>query len=168
MPNYDIYVLSNLRDQRSINHFIEQYCNRTELEDRTDEELMVLPLGVMNEDNMQINDYDWIPAINIENVINIGTNKPVRAFRFYLPSTKSNLSRIILAFTSDNKIIYGISIEIEEEHASLINAEEILKNLYEEYKGINGGIFYEEPPSLDSTEFIKVLGNKEKHCLRVI
>lgn len=166
--NYDLYVLSDLRDKETINHFIDHYSERSLIEDRKDEELMVLPLGIMNEDTMNLNKFDWISAIHINNVIDIGTRKPVRAFRFYLDSGIHEFSGISITFTLDNKIIYVLSMRIENEKETLKRAEERLKELHEEYQGIKGGIFFEEPPFLNGMEFIKVLETQENHCLRLI
>lgn len=157
MPNYDIYVLSSLRDQITLNKFINHYTERTAIEDRKDEEIMVLPLGVAEEENMLLDEYDWMPAINVENVIKIGVSKPIRAFRLYLPSNKNNFSSIIITFTSDNLVIFGLSLIFDNEQGALHSAEEILKDMMNEYRGSHGGIFCEEPPCLSSKEFIEML-----------
>ncbi len=165
MLNYDVYVLSALRDSQNINRFIDVYSDRSSVEDRGNEELMVMPIGITDENNMSLGMYDWIPAININNVIRIGTSQPIRAFRFYLPSVISDISTIIVTFTADNKIIYGLSIDIEDEEKSLILAGNYLKEIYGAYAGIVGGVFYEESAPLHTTEFMKLL---ENHSLKSI
>ncbi len=160
MITYDVYVLSELRDSEHINQFINTYTDRCSVEDRGNEELMVLPIDVTDEETISLDDYDWIPAIHIHHVIDIGTGKPTRAFRFYLHSGISEISSLALTFTLDHKIIYGITIEIEDEEKSLVLAEKYLDELYVTYQGIRGGIFYEEPAPLHTTEFLELLESR--------
>lgn len=120
---------------------------------------MLLPLGITDEENLNSDGYDWIPAISISNVIDIGLIKPFRGFRFYLDSNQKYIRNVIITFTINGYIIFGLSID--DEIKDIDFAKKILNNVFNEYQGINGGIFFEEPAPLSTKKFSHMLNQSE-------
>lgn len=147
-PDLDIYVLSKSRDRDTLERFINTYVDRQVSEMRGDEELMMLPLGATKERSLT-DEGEWEPAITLTHIIERGLDHPRRAFVVYLTPKDTTLSGVTLAFTADNQIIFGLSIDDEGEKPENTNlAKRLLQNLAQSFNGHLGLITYEEPPPL--------------------
>ena len=73
---------------------------------------MMLPLGA-NVEPARLENWDWQPAVNLDHIIQRGLEKPDRAFTVYLKICDRSLSGVIIPFTSDGRIIFGVSIDDE-------------------------------------------------------
>ncbi|PWV87368.1 hypothetical protein DFQ01_1612 [Paenibacillus cellulosilyticus] len=160
MPDYDLYVLSSLRDRNSLNNFINRFSDRQSCEDLKDEELMILPHGISDDVSTNFDEYDWVPAVDISNVVEIGMKKPFKGFRFYLNSKEDYISKLILSFTTDGYVIYGLSIDSELKDVA--NLRNVLNDLFNDFQGISGGIFLEESAPLSSKRFLDMLDQSEE------
>lgn len=152
-PLLDVYILTQERNIETLNQFLDFYVDKKANMDRGDEELMMLPLGSATTPR-ELDEWEWIPALNLNNMIRKGLDYPRRAFTIYLPPAHQSIERAIVAFTQDDHLILGISIEDEEKSdANLELAKSFLHQLANSFNGIEGFIAWEEPPPLLQTEF---------------
>jgi hypothetical protein len=152
-PDLDIYVLSKSRDRDTLERFISTYLDRHVSEMRGDEELMMLPLGATKE-LLRTDEWEWEPAITLSHILERGLDHPRRAFVVYLKPKDTTLSSVTLAFTADNQIVFGLSIDDEGKKPKNRNlAKRLLQNLAQSFNGHLGLITYEEePPPLSEEE----------------
>jgi hypothetical protein len=147
-PDLDIYVVSKLRDRDTLERFVTTYVDREANENRGDEELMMLPLG-NTKDTYEADEWDWEPAITLSHILCRGLDHPRRAFAVYLNPKDKTLSGVTLAFTADNQVVFGLSIDDPDQRIENIDlAKRLLQNLAESFSGHLGVIAYEEPPPL--------------------
>jgi hypothetical protein len=147
-PSLDIYVFSKSRDQSTLERFINTYVDREVSEMCGDEELMILPLEATKESSLT-DEWDWEPAITLTHIVERGLDHPRRAFVVYLKPKDATVSGVTLAFTADNQIIFGLSIDDEGEKPENTNlAKRLLQNLAQSFNGHLGLITCEEPPPL--------------------
>lgn len=144
-PNLDIYVISPARNPIAIEIFLCDYVDRPASEDRGDEELMMLPLGARERPG-QHDAWKWLPVATLQDVIDAGLRQPLRAFSVALKAQDPSLAGAQLAFTSDEKVVFGLSIDDEgcrPEH--LMRAKLLLNELARKFDGESGFIGVEEP-----------------------
>lgn len=152
-PLYDIYGLSHNRDVETIEKFLDHYCVRDKEEKRTEEEIQVWGNSRYGIEEI------LIPIATLSEVINYGVNNPDHGFVFYISNhLKGDIKSIILKFTYDKKIIFGVSIE-EKIYISgnLIenkeNAIKVLNQIVHLTSSYKSSIQFEYPPSDDEDEF---------------
>jgi hypothetical protein len=147
-PDLDIYVLSKSRDRDTLERFISTHVDKEVEENRGDEERMILPLGTA-KDPSERDRWDWEPAVTLSHILDRGLDYPRRAVTVYLKPQDEALDRIILAFTSDNQVVFGLSIDDADEKLENIDlAKRLLYDLAESFNGHLGVIASEEPPPL--------------------
>jgi len=108
-PDIDILVVSYARDRATIERFLQDYVDRAASHDRGDEELMMLPVGA-REEPVGSNFWEWEPARNLNHIVQRGLDEPPRAFYVYLKTLDKSLSGATLGFTTDGRVIFGLSI----------------------------------------------------------
>jgi len=135
MPAYlDICGLTNERNKQLIEKFLREYIYREKIEDRGDEDLMILKLEYhqnpsgKNDDN----NFDWEPAKTLTNTIKRGLDYPRRCFYVCYPSDHEIVNFAWLQFTTDDKLILGLSVSIEKE-SNLVLSKSLLNHLKENY-----------------------------------
>lgn len=147
-PDLDIYVISESRDRDTLERFIATYVDGEANENCVDEELMMLPLDA-TDDPAEIVQWDWEPAITLTHILGRGLDRPRRAFTVYLKPKDNAMDRVILAFTADNQVVFGLSIDDADENPENINlAKQLLHTLAESFNGHLGVIASEAPPPL--------------------
>jgi hypothetical protein len=126
------------------------FVTRAECEDRGDEELMILPLDWADDPNeLGIWDWDWEPSRTLTQVIERGLQYPRRAFSFYLKTTDVSLTGAILAFATDNKVIFGVSLDDEgAKPENLERAKILMHEMIRSFGGCSGFVGVEMPPPL--------------------
>jgi len=153
-PYYDIYGLSKQRDKVTVEKFLDYFSYRDKIENREGQEIFVYK----NEQ------YDveetWTPIRTLTEVIDYGLIHRNHGFAFYIgDNLKKGINHIILKFTFDRKIIFGISVEEKKllENGSLVDnydkAFEIEKLIIELANATKTSIQFEYPPSDDEDEF---------------
>lgn len=148
-PDLDIYGLTHRRDFATINDFIDNYVDRAASENRGDEELMLDPLHENTEDG-----YDWEPSISLTHIIERGLDQPPRAFANYLKTRNSEFDGAIICFTSDNHVIFSVSIdEVGANGSNLERAKQLLDEICGKYDCHLGLIGVEFPPPHSEKEF---------------
>lgn len=164
MPPYlDAYIITPEREEETIERFLASYTDRAANEDREDEELMLLRLGVEDEPE-STKQFDWEPARTLTNVVKRGLDYPRRCFAIYLCSNVMDVEQAILKFTADNQLIFGVSIDDPDGSTDNLNkAKRSLATLLSEFNGRTGIIGVELAPADTETEFEEQAN--EPNCL---
>lgn len=145
-PNLDIYVVSKRRNRESVVRFIEAWVDREKSEDRGDEQLMLLPLGLAGGPS---EDWDWEPAETLSHIVQRGLDLSPPAFVVYLTPLDPATEEVILAYTTDNRVIFGASLDdADEKDETLHAAKRILHRLIQDFDADFGYVACEEPPPL--------------------
>lgn len=157
-PCLDIYALCHRRDREIIEKFIERYVDRARSDIRLgEEELMILRLDLVDEppQTPDIPDqYEWEPAKTLSYVIKRGLDYPRRSFTIYLSSKQPNIYGVIMHFTNDDQIVFGLSIDDEEESdENSERAKKLLDRICSEFGCKLGLITCENPPPRNEKVF---------------
>jgi len=157
-PFYDIYGLSKERTKKTIETFLDFYCHRTEIENFISQGIEI---SIYKNDKYGVEE-KFIPVHDLSEVIDYGLCHLNIGFAFYI-GTKSNYRKdidcVILKFTYDGKLIFGISIEenrLTDEGKLIDNydrALEIEKTIAELTHSTKTSIQFEYAPSDDEEEF---------------
>jgi hypothetical protein len=150
-PNLDVYVVSPLRDRDTIERFLNAYVDQAASEDRGDEEL---PLVALDSSGRPVNgdDWDWEPSRSLAHIIERGLQSPRRAFSAYLKPKDKSLAAAILAFDTENQVIFGLSVDDQgAKTENLERAKGLLHGMAEALGATRGFIGVEEPPPLRGT-----------------
>lgn len=164
-PALDIYCLTKRRDADTINRFLDRFVNRSESEDREDEELMIRKLDApAGSDGEQ--DYEWELALTLSHAVQRGLAYPRRSFNLYLKAKQQDIDQAILGFTTDDQLVLGLSIDdAEEKPENLERAKELLSLLTEDYGGYRGLILVEQPPPNSEEMFVRQPDDPYSFCL---
>lgn len=153
-PCYDIYGLSKQRDKKTIEQFLTFFSYRDNIENREGQEI-----ALYKNERYEI-DGTFIPVKTLTEVIDWGLKEPKYGFAFYIgDNLKEGISCIVLKFTFDSKIIFGISIEentIDQKGKLVSNyrkALEIEKSIKELTNSFKTSIQSEHAPADDEIEF---------------
>ncbi|OIN57035.1 hypothetical protein [Arsenicibacter rosenii] len=153
-PYYDIYGLSRHRNKKTIEKFLSYFSIRGDIENREEEEITV-------HKNEKYNIKEtWTSINSLTEVIDFGLENKTLGFAFYISNhLKEGVNNIILKFTFDGKIIFGISVEEKRisDNGKLIDnydkALEIEKTIAELTNSTKTSIQFEYAPSDDEEEF---------------
>jgi hypothetical protein len=152
-PHYDIYGLSKQRDRVTVEKFLNHFSFREKIENRVGQEIIV-----DKNEKYEIVEI-IIPVSTLSEVINVGFENLNFGFSFYVSNNlKEKISCIVLKFTFDGKIIFGVSIEENRVNSdgSLTDnydkAFEIEKMISELTNSIKTSIQFEHGPSDDEEE----------------
>lgn len=153
-PYYDIYGLSYQRDKTTVERFLDYFSIREKIENKEGQDICVYKNEKYNIDKRIIN-------INtLTEVIKYGIDNENWGFVFYIGDhLKDGINHIILKFTYDGKIIFGISVaeQILKENGNLIDnykkALEIERSIAMITNSIKTSIQFEYAPSDDEEEF---------------
>jgi hypothetical protein len=147
-PDLNIYVVSNARNRETIERFLTVYVSLEESEDRGDEELMILPLNASDSQG-ELDTWEWEPSKTLTYIVERGLQYPRRAFTVSLKTLDSSFETATLAFTTDDRVIFGISLDDEGARPeNLHRAKELMHEMARSYGAQNGFIGVEMPPTL--------------------
>jgi hypothetical protein len=153
-PYYDIYGLSRQRDKRTVEKFLNYFSIREKIENREGQEIVVY-----KNEKYKIGE-TLITISTLTEVIDFGLENKNFGFAFYIgDNLKKGINHIILKFTFDGKIIFGISVEEKkiEYNGNLIDnydkAIEVEKAIAELTNATKTSIQFEYAPSDDEEEF---------------
>lgn len=149
----DVYGLTKHRDAATLNRFLDEYVDRAANADRGSEELLLEPLdarpGAM--------EWEVEPSLTLSHILERGLAYPRRAFTAYLsclPAYRQvGIERVILGFTRDDQLAFGLSVSSEEWEIDEALAHELLAHLAEVYQCHIGLILLETPPPMSEAEF---------------
>lgn len=145
----DIYGLSRHRDRETINQFLDAFVDRAASEDRDGEEIGLLPL------NPEVvgDSWQWEPALTLTHIVERGLDYPRRAFTSYLTSSRADIERAILSFTSDNQVVFGLSIYSGDFDDDEARATKLLSELARSFRCHLGLVVAEHHPPYSEDEF---------------
>lgn len=155
-PFYDIYGLSKKRDKETIERFLEHFTHRDLIEDREGQEIFGMPNKKYGQEDFSI------PVKTLSEVIQFGIDNPNVCFCFYMgtrTNLKSGIGDVLLKFTFDAKVIFGVAIEdtILLEDGSLASNFPYALKVKEQIEALTGAhkssIQFEYAPSNDEEEF---------------
>ncbi len=116
-PFYNIYALSKQRNQIDIEKFLNYFSYRNEIENRSGQEIIAL-------ENANDKNEIRLPINVLREVLEFGVKNSDYCFVFYInDNLKEDIKEVILKFTSDRQIIFGVSIESKKiiEDGSLVD-----------------------------------------------
>ena len=145
----DVYVRSTHRDRETLRRFVDEYVDRAASEDRGDEQLMMLPLDLTRRERALSartaggdavwDAWDWEPAATLDHILERALSEPRRAFFVYLTSSDGRYAGgINLGFTTDDRVIFGVSIEDDEGEDALSSARRAMAELAEVFSADEG------------------------------
>lgn len=141
----DIYTISDNRNKENIEKFLLKYADRKIIETTKDFEVDIL----------NNSEYRNIKLKSFNGLIELGLSDLKNCFTIYLSSNILEIKSVILSFTEDGKMIFGISIDEN-------NNYEFAKKLSIELKSNNSGIesFFdiESIPAKSMKEFLENIG----------
>jgi hypothetical protein len=155
-PCYDIYGLSKNRNRQTIENFLNHFCYRDKIEDREGQEIFVY-----SNEKYKIEEV-CTPIKTMTEVIDYGLLNRNHGFAFYISDHLKNevsINQIILKFTYDGKMIFGVSVDerIRINSGDLIDnfekAQAIEKKIAELTGSTKTSIQFEYAPSDDEDEF---------------
>lgn len=162
-PCYDIYGLSKQRDKKTIEKFLNYFSIREKIENREGQEITIY-----KNDKYKIEE-TWLAIRTLTEVIDFGLENLNYGFAFYISDNLiEGINHIILKFTYDGKIIFGISVEeniisanenLIDNYNKAIEVERLIADLTNSEKT---SIQFENAPSDDEEEFdsdIEILRN---------
>lgn len=147
--SFDIYGLTRFRDRDTINRFLDEYVDRAASEDRNGEEIGLLPLNP----ELEGNEWQWDPALTLTHIVERGLAYPRRAFTSYLASSRPDIERAILSFTSDNQVVFGLSEYSGDFDDDEARARKLLSDLARSFRCHLGVVLLETPPPSSEAEF---------------
>lgn len=155
MPSlYDIYGLSKQRDKKTIEKFLGHFSFRDKIENRERQEIVVYKNEKYGVEET------WTAISTLNEVIDFGLSNENHGFAFYIgDNLKDGINHIILKFTFDAKIIFGISVEEKVRLRSGVLADnynkalEVEKSITDLTDASKTSIQVEYPPSDDEDEF---------------
>src|SRR6218665_44889 len=153
-PYYDIYGLSKKRDKETVEKFLSHFSYREKIENREGQEIAVY------KNEKYKTEETWTSIHTLTEVINFGLENQNFGFAFYIgDNLKEGINHIILKFTFDGKVIFGISVEENriEDGGKLIDnydkALEIEKTIAQVTSSAKTSIQFEYPPADDEEGF---------------
>jgi hypothetical protein len=159
-PCIDIYCLTRSRNRETIERFLDEFVDRPASEDRQDEELMMVPLG-LTDYPQGFDKCDWQPAKTLSNIILRGLELPFRAFAVYLKSKSASFNGASLCFTVEGQLVLGLSLDDPDgDDANIDRAESIMRALAESYSAHLALAHVEEPPPRSEKAFLDVMRNE--------
>lgn len=146
---FDIYGLSDKKDKELINKFLSEFAHRDQIEDRSGD--IVAIFSDQNDDANQEN----IAVETTTDLIELGVKTFNKGFVAYFhKGLKPDITSLLLKFTYDNKIIYGVSVDQNNK----TEARNVRDKLIRDFHVKDVSIECEFPPADDESEFYR---NKE-------
>ena len=138
---YEIYAFSDLRDEKTLDTFFQKYSNREKVEN--------------NEFLIQTWSGEEIEIVvdSLTDLIDFAKTNPFYHFRNYIEPHKEGITHLILSFTEDSGIIFGICIDEKNERTfnNYTQCLEIENNLKSQFKYTYISTNY--PPAKNLNEF---------------
>ena len=131
-PFNDIYVVTSDRSENCIHKFLSRYADLTTENERTDFSIIVAGKE------------EAVETGTLADTIAYGLSDKLRSFALYFNSAVRELKSVMLFFTSDEKLVLGLSVEYDSDSDE--EAERVLAMLKTEFKTTLGAIAFENPP----------------------
>jgi hypothetical protein len=154
MFNYDLYFFCEKKSEKIIRDFLTKY-NADGGELLVDEILVRRSIEYLPQINLHD---EWVKIKDTDSWIKLGLSEQSLAFSIYYSLPTKPINGIIITFTIDGGIIFGM--EAEENKRNLKYLKKLLGSLKEEYTADLTGLFVEETPSLSKDLFIESLNER--------
>ena len=138
----DIYTISNNRNNENIEKFLLKYVDRKIIQETKDFEVDIL----------NNNTHRNIKLKSFNDLIGLGLSDFKNCFTIYLSSAILEIKSIILSFTADGKVIFGISID---ENNNYEFAEKLSVDLKSNNFGIESFFDIESIPAINMKDFLE-------------
>lgn len=143
MPAYtNIYCLSRRRDRETINAYIDTYVDRDAYDEDDEFTLLLDALGIPAGSEPEDCRDDEIVTFGFEGIIECALDHPRRSFTVYLEPRAEQIKSAIICFTSDDQVVFGLSIDSDDEAA----ANGLLASMAQQFGAHRGAILFETPP----------------------
>ena len=153
-PSLDIYALTRERNRQTVERFIASYVDREASEDRSGEELMMLALDAAPGSEGRMDQVEWRQVASLADILTQGLSRPSRAFVVRLQPRAARFSDAFLAFTRDDQLVLGLSLDDEGMLPSTqAEAERVMHRLMQEFDGHRGLVGAELPAPLSEAAF---------------
>ena len=147
-PNLDVYVISSARDRNTIRRFLDSYIDIETSEDRGTEELMMLPLGT-TDPTKHVARLGLGTLWNSEPHHRTRLAATAKGIFVHLNALDAALAGASLGFTTDNQIVFGLSLDDDGgKPENLDRAKSLLRAIAGDLEGQHGFIGVETPPPL--------------------
>lgn len=147
---YEIYGLSQGRDAATVERFLHHFCQREQLEPLVNQWLQV-----WTPDGRFLDEVER-PLTSVAEVVSYATAHPTHGFVWYqLHAVRADLHSVLLRFTSDAQVVFGLCIAEQQPDGSdnLAQAQQLLTELRHVTAAHNGYIAVEYPPAATEAEF---------------
>ncbi|RSK23968.1 hypothetical protein [Hymenobacter metallilatus] len=147
---YDVYALSSKRDATTVENFLSHFCDRSLLEPVVDRWIHVSANEKYHTPEVDI------PLHFIAELIAYAVANLNHAFNYYTDEgIRDNIDCVIIQFTYDGKVVFGISVGCTQDAggdniAQAIQVEAEIRQVTGAYKSYIAG---EYPPARDEEQF---------------
>ncbi len=142
-PCLDVYALSPLRDRETIESFVARYVSV--VDPLLDAEVLVLPLDA--SDDLPVDEWDVIPVVSVDGIVDLGLSSPRRVFTVHLRAASPRCGAI-LCFACNDEVTFGVSVDdpLDSDEA-MATATSVLHELCEDTAASCGWVIWERQPS---------------------
>ena len=99
---------------------------------------------------------EWLPVASLADILTLGLSRPSRAFVVRLRPQSARFSDAYLAFTRDDQLVLGLSLDDEGMlPANQAEAERVMHRLMQDFDGHRGLVGAELPVPLSEVAFAR-------------
>jgi len=154
MINYILYIFCEKKSEKIIRDFLTKY-NADGGKLLVDEILVRRSIECLSQINLHD---EWVKITDTDSWIKLGLSEQSLAFSIYYSLPTKPINGIIITFTIDGGIIFGI--EAEENKRNLKYLKKLLGIFKKKYTADLTGLFVEEAPSFSKDLFIESLNER--------
>ncbi len=115
-PCIDLYVLTDKRTEATVQKFLNAYVDVERERAKREFELQMAKLnGFTKNSSQEASEYEYKFVDSFDAALEEGFKEPWRAFSLYCKSSKPELCDTIITFTSDGKLVLGLSVDYADE-----------------------------------------------------
>ncbi len=115
-PCLDIFVLPESRTRQVLDRFVEQFVAAEFKRSRVGAQVDTIPAGTkQHPEGLGPDDYEWLPAETVEQVVALALAEPPRGFWTSLETSDPQLYMVTIGCTVEGQLVLGLSIDHEPE-----------------------------------------------------
>jgi len=155
MCNYTLYFFCENKTEKMIRDFLKKF-------NADDGKLMADEVLLHRNRNPDDESHDeWINITNTDSWIKLGLSEQSIAFSIYYSLSSKPVNMLVITFTIDGGILFGI--ETEENKKNFKLSKKMLKTVKTEFDANPAALFIEEAPLFSKDLFIDAI-NKRAIC----
>ena len=155
MFNLNLYFFCENKSEKIIKDFLTKY-NVDSGRLLVDEVLVRRSEEKLSQDIYSAHE-KWAKITDKESWIKLGLSEQSLAFAVYYSLPDQLINGLIIAFTLDGGVIFGINIEDNDKNFEY--SKQLLTSFKKETGAVLAAIFVEEPPSISKDQFIKTMND---------